>query len=104
MRRRSAFVMLAALSVAITSACHAQPSLVQIGEFIVPDANQGIGVDAQHFYAVDNRSIGKYDKTTGKLVKAWRGDKKGPIKHLDGSRGHLQLRHPMGLSHLGRLA
>ena len=25
----------------------------QIGEFAVPEANQGVGVDAKHFYAVD---------------------------------------------------
>ena len=38
----------------------------QIGEFAVPEANQGVGVDAKHFYSVDNQAIGKYDKTTGK--------------------------------------
>ena len=50
---------------------------------MVPEANQGVGVDAQHFYAVDNETIGKYDKATGKLVKKWQGPKKGPITHLD---------------------
>ena len=34
-------------------------------------------------YAVDNQAIGKYDKTTGNLVKMWEGDKKGPFLHLD---------------------
>ena len=34
-------------------------------------------------YAVDNQAIGKYDKTTGNLVKKWEGDKKGPFLHLD---------------------
>lgn len=42
-----------------------------------------MGVDSRHFYAVDNFSIGKYDKQTGKLVKMWQGDKRGPILHLD---------------------
>ena len=55
----------------------------QIGEFTIPEANQGVGVDARHFYAVDNFAIGKYDKKTGKLVKKWQGDKTGPILHLD---------------------
>jgi hypothetical protein len=32
---------------------------------------------------VDNQAIGKYDKTTGKLVKKWQGDKKGPFLDLD---------------------
>ncbi len=58
-------------------------TLQQIGEFTVSEANQGVGVDARHFYAIDNFAIGKYDKKTGKLVKKWQGDKKGPILHLD---------------------
>lgn len=61
----------------------AAPALEQIGEFVVPDANQGIGVDRDHFYAVNNRAIGKYDKRTGALVKKWQGPKEGPIEHLD---------------------
>ena len=61
----------------------AVPSLEQIGEFVVPEANQAVGVDDNYFYAVDNQTIGKYEKKTGKLVKKWVGDKKGPILHLD---------------------
>jgi len=61
----------------------AKPSLKQIGEFVVPEANQGVGVDDKYFYAVDNQTIAKYDKKTGKLVKKWRGEKKGQIIHLD---------------------
>lgn len=61
----------------------AAPVLDQIGEFAVPEANQGVGADDRHFYAVDNYAIGKYDKKTGKLVKKWQGNKNGPILHLD---------------------
>jgi len=61
----------------------AAPALEQIGEFAVSDANQGVGVDRDHFYAVNNRAIGKYDKRTGALVKKWQGPKEGPIEHLD---------------------
>ena len=49
----------------------------------MPEANQGVGVDERHFYAVDNQAIAKYDKTTGKLVKKWQGPSEGPIMHLD---------------------
>ena len=66
-----------------TSKSGAAPVLEQIGEFTVPEANQGVGVDARHFYAVDNYIIGKYDKKTGKLLKKWQGAKSGPIVHLD---------------------
>jgi hypothetical protein len=57
--------------------------LEQIGEFAVPEANQGVGVDDRYFYAVDNRMIAKYDKKTGKLAGKWQGPKDGPIVHLD---------------------
>jgi len=63
---------------------HANSTLEQIGEFNVPEANQGIAVDARHFYALDNQAIAKYDKKTGTLVKKWQGPKDGPIHHLDG--------------------
>ena len=49
----------------------------------MPEANQGVGVDERHFYAVDNQAIAKYDKKTGKLVKKWQGPSDGPIVHLD---------------------
>lgn len=58
-------------------------TLEQIGEFAVPEANQGVGVDDRYFYAVDNRVIAKYDKKTGKLAGKWQGPKDGPIIHLD---------------------
>ena len=74
--------LLAVLAVAPLVAS-AAPSLEQVGEFVVPEANQGVGVDDNYFYAVDNQTIGKYEKKTGKLVKKWVGDKKGPILHLD---------------------
>ncbi len=58
-------------------------TLEQIGEFAIPEANQGVGVDDRYFYAVDNRVIAKYDKKTGKLAGKWQGPKDGPIIHLD---------------------
>src|SRR6185436_19054581 len=63
----------------------AKSTLEQIAEFAVPEANQGVGVDARYFYAVDNQAIAKYDKKTGTLVKKWQGAKDGPIHHLDGA-------------------
>jgi hypothetical protein len=74
---------LALLLIAGASTVAAKPTLQQIGEFAIAEANQGIGVDEKHFYAIDNRAIAKYDKKTGKLVKKWVGDKDGPIIHLD---------------------
>jgi hypothetical protein len=79
---KAAIVCLALMVLAEVSA-RAEPTLIKTGEFVVPEANQGVGVDARHFYAVDNQRIGKYEKTTSKLVKKWQGAKEGPIKHLD---------------------
>ncbi len=82
MKRMAAYAV--GLSLALLGpAAWSAPALEQVGEFAVKEANQGVGVDAEHFYAVDNQVIGKYDKKTGKLVKKWQGDKKGPILHLD---------------------
>jgi len=80
----------------IATATLAAPALEQVGEFVVKEANQGVGVDEKYFYAVDNQTIGKYDKKTGKLVKKWQGDAKGPILHLDSAmlmNGKLYAAH-----------
>jgi hypothetical protein len=53
-----------------------------IADFVIPEANQGVGVDDRHFYAIDNHTIGKYDKA-GQQVDLWEGGEDGPIKHLD---------------------
>jgi hypothetical protein len=80
---KASFVLCAALAAAGSMDGRAKPALEQVGEFAVKEANQGVGVDDRHFYAVDNQVIGKYDKKTGKLVKRYEGDRKGPILHLD---------------------
>jgi len=63
----------------------AQPTLTRIAEFPVPEAGQGVAVDARHFYAIDNTTIAKYDKTTGTLVKRRVQETGGPLIHLDGA-------------------
>lgn len=76
-------LLIAALLSLASLAAGAAPVLEPVAEFAVPEANQGIGVDAEHFYAIDDRAIGKYDKRSGRLVKKWQGAKDGPIVHLD---------------------
>lgn len=85
MIRPSTFILAACIGLGLGHAAdtRAAPALEPIAEFRVPEANQGIGVDARHFYAVDNTVIAKYDKASGKLVKKWQGPKGGPISHLD---------------------
>lgn len=81
---RRTMVLLAALGALVGApAASAAMVLEQIGEFAVPEANQGVGVDDRYFYAVDNRVIAKYDKKTGQRIAKWQGPKEGPILHLD---------------------
>ena len=60
MKTLAALALVAGLA-AQALVAQAAPTLEQKAEFAVPEANQGIGVDAAHFYAVDNYVIGKYD-------------------------------------------
>ncbi|HJR20045.1 MAG TPA: hypothetical protein VJ822_00385 [Dongiaceae bacterium] len=54
-----------------------------IQRFQIKEARQGVGVDADAFYAVDNTAIAKYDKNTGTLIARWEGDADGSAIHLD---------------------
>ncbi|TRZ74491.1 MAG: cycloisomerase [Deltaproteobacteria bacterium] len=83
MRMRLTLTITALLFLINAAMVMAASSLKQIGEFVVPEANQGVGVDDRYFYAVDNQKIAKYEKKTGRLVKKWQGEKNGPIVHLD---------------------
>jgi hypothetical protein len=51
--------------------------------YTAPDADQGVAVDAKHFYPVDNSVIAKYDIATGMLVHRWEGPASGLIRHLN---------------------
>ncbi len=61
----------------------AQLDAITLSEFDAPEADQGAAVDAQHFYAVDNFVIGKFDKASGVLVERWIGQDGGLIAHLN---------------------
>ena len=53
-----------------------------VESFEIPEVNQGIGVDAEHFYAIDNTTIAKYTKDTKELVKVGDYEDIGAI-HFD---------------------
>jgi hypothetical protein len=74
----------------------AEQTFKEVKRFQVPEANQGIAVDDKYFYAVDNTSIGKYDKTTGELAASWKGSEEYPAIHFDGGvvvDGKLYIPH-----------
>jgi len=55
----------------------------ELRRFTAAEARQGVAVDDNHFYAIDNHSIGKYRKDTGVRVSGWTGEKNEVIKHLN---------------------
>lgn len=55
---------------------------VEIARFKAEEARQGVAVDRDHFYAVVNSAIGKYDRRTGARVAQWR-DQERLIGHLN---------------------
>ncbi|ORE97418.1 cycloisomerase [Aurantimonas sp. 22II-16-19i] len=71
---------------AIVPALAGEPAEMQsetVATYTIPEANQAVGVDATHFYAIDNRTIAKYDKATQTLVKTFERPKGGAVKHFD---------------------
>lgn len=51
--------------------------------FAAPEARQGVAVADGYFYAIEDRSIGKYDVRTGERVAVWQERDDGPIVHLN---------------------
>jgi hypothetical protein len=49
----------------------------------VPEADQGVAVDGQFFYAVDNTVLAKYETSSGSFVTRWAGPPDGLIRHMN---------------------
>jgi hypothetical protein len=69
------------------SQCSGSHILRSLAPFVkryhAPVARQGVAVDDQHFYAIGNAHIVKYEKHTGTRVAEWKGEPGGPIVHLN---------------------
>lgn len=64
--------------------------------FAAAEAIQGVAVDKESFYAVNNFAIGRYDRRSGKKLAEWKGERGGPIIHLDSGvviKGKLYCAH-----------
>lgn len=57
--------------------------LEPIRRFRAEEARQAVAVDALHFYAIDDRRIGKYAKRSGERVASWAEREGGAIVHLN---------------------
>lgn len=60
----------------------AVPAAVELRRMPAVEANQGVTADARSVYAVDNSTIARYDKRTGRREAAWRGDP-ARFKHVN---------------------
>jgi len=66
--------VLLALALLSDPAAVAAPPAEVVRRLPADEARQGVAVDADHVYAIDNGRIGKYDKRTGRKVAEWAGD------------------------------
>jgi len=55
----------------------------EIARWDIPEANQGVAVDAEHFYGIGNRVLVKHRKADGVRVSQWSGPRNGPIFHYN---------------------
>lgn len=60
----------------------AAQNAVEVKRYKVPASEQGVAVDEQHFYVINNNSITKHSKKDGTLIALW-ADSTGVIKHLN---------------------
>ncbi|MBC7807862.1 MAG: hypothetical protein H7145_17145 [Akkermansiaceae bacterium] len=60
------------------------PELPLVAKFKAEEAIQGVAVDRDFFYAIDNDAIGKYERNTGRKVGVFRSTPQVPLIHMDG--------------------
>lgn len=84
-RSASVFALVGFVLMAVAvSAQSVEQTATVAGRWPAPEARQGVAVDATAFYAIDNRTIGKYDKTTGAKILEWRAGADEPFTHMNG--------------------
>lgn len=74
-------VFLFVLCIAFGTTTGAQ-QLDSLQAFDAPAARQAVAVSNNYIFAIDNITIEQYDKTTGQILKTWKGDS-GALKHLN---------------------
>lgn len=85
MSRNNLRVLCLAGLLACTPGAKAAPPIYEVrllDTFDSRDAYQGVAVDADHFYAINNTRITQHDKATGTPLREWDG--RGRLTHLDG--------------------
>ncbi len=55
----------------------------ELGRWHILEANQGVAVDAEHFYGIGNHALVKHRKDNGQRVAEWLGPRNGSIIHIN---------------------
>lgn len=55
----------------------------ELARWDVPEANQGVAVDREHFYGIGNRVLVKHRKRDGERMVKWEGARDGAIIHYN---------------------
>lgn len=66
-----------------TAVALADDAIIELRRYDAPEAVQAVAVDDDHFYAIANSRIGKYDRETGKLKTSWQASDDYPLTHLN---------------------
>lgn len=80
------------IALLLSSVIHAEESWKATASFSVPEAKQAAACDQRYFYAVENSSIAKYDRFSGKRLAV----STGKAKHLNSAllwNGNLICAH-----------
>jgi hypothetical protein len=76
------FCLLAPAAATATGETTAEAFAV-VRRIAVAEARQGVAVDDNHFYAISDRTIGKYDERTAALIARWDAGDDERIIHLN---------------------
>ncbi len=84
------------LAFATTALRAEEPCCEDLDRYQAREAVQGVAVDGEHFYAIANSAIAKYDRHTGGLVARWATSEELPLQHLNSGvvhQGQLYCAH-----------
>lgn len=87
---------LALIAFAMALVLNANADQLPLREIPATEARQGVAVDAAHVYAIDNRTVAKYDKLSGAQVARWEATDAIPLTHLNSGvvwEGRLYCAH-----------
>ncbi len=59
------------------------PCFETVQKFYAEEARQGIAVDENYIYIINNREIAKYDKNTTRKIAQWKDEKDGKFIHMN---------------------